>query len=207
MTFPLILASNGKKFGKSEGNALFLDKKKTTPYTIYQYFMNTTDEDVSRFLKIFTLLSLEEIDSIVAKHMEAPEKRMGQALLAEKVIEIIHGQKEAETVKKISKVIFASGEEKLDILSNLSESEIDDLAAEIGSVDVKEWDNILDVLEQSGLVSSRGEGKKLIKQWGLSWNEKAITDMGMTIDASTMLSNGIAFLRKWKKSYKLVKIS
>jgi tyrosyl-tRNA synthetase len=90
LTWPLITDASGKKFGKSEGNAMFLDKNKTSPYFIYQYFMNTSDEDISRFMKMLTLIETEEIDTIVENHMKKPELRTGQKLLAFKVVEIIH---------------------------------------------------------------------------------------------------------------------
>ena len=103
LTWPLITDSTGKKFGKSEGNAMFLDTNKTSPYFIYQYFMNTPDEDISRFLKMLTLIETEEIDEIVKKHFESPELREWQKLLAYKVIEIIHGKPNNNKVIKFLK--------------------------------------------------------------------------------------------------------
>jgi len=207
ITFPLIVDATGRKFGKSEGNALFLDKKKTTPYTIYQYFMNINDDDVERYLKILTLMDLDEIDELVKKHMETPEARLGQSTLAEKVVEIIHGKKDTETVKKISKIMFTNNkEEKLQLLSELKAEEINDLWEEIGFLDIKWWESILDILVNSELTASRWEAKKLLKQWGVSLNEKIVTDLWLELDKSNLLENGIGFLRKGKKSYRLIKM-
>jgi len=89
-TWPLITDATGKKFGKSEGNALFLDRKKTTPYAIYQYFVNSHDEDVERYLKLLTLLSLDEIEDILSRHKTVPEQRYAQKKLAFEVVKIIH---------------------------------------------------------------------------------------------------------------------
>lgn len=106
VTCPLLLDSTGKKFGKSEGNALRLDPTKTTPYAMYQYFLNTADEDIGRFLKILTLLSLEEIEAIVEQHNEAPHQRSGQKKLAEYVITTVFGSAAAEQANQISSLFF-----------------------------------------------------------------------------------------------------
>ncbi|CAG0906271.1 unnamed protein product, partial [Darwinula stevensoni] len=97
MTSPLVLDSNGKKFGKSEGNALWMNPTLTTPFKIYQYFMNVTDADVGRFLKLFTLLPLNEIEAIIAQHAENTAERYGQMQLAKYVVETIHGKEAVET--------------------------------------------------------------------------------------------------------------
>jgi tyrosyl-tRNA synthetase len=117
VTCPLLLDSTGKKFGKSEGNALRLNATKTTPYAMYQYFLNTADEDIARFLKILTLLSLEEIDAIVATHDEAPHHRFGQKKLAEYVITTIFGAAAAKQATQISELCFG----QCDVLEMISQ--------------------------------------------------------------------------------------
>ena len=104
-TMPLILDANGNKFGKSEGNALWLDKNKTTPYQIYQYLINADDSKVLEYLKVFTFLSKEEIENIMEKHLEKPEERLAQKTLAFEVVKDIHGLEEAENAKKISEEV------------------------------------------------------------------------------------------------------
>lgn len=124
MTSPLVLDSSGKKFGKSEGNALWLNATMTTPFKVYQYFMNVSDEDVSRFLKLFTLLPLEDIDNIVQKHGEKPSERYGQSQLARYVTETIHGKVAMETAVKVTEFLFGEND-KVDTLKGLSSSEIE----------------------------------------------------------------------------------
>ncbi len=116
VTSPLVLDSNGKKFGKSEGNALWLDATMTTPFKLYQYFMNVTDEDVGRFLKLFTLLDLDAIGAIVAKHAEDAAARYGQAQLAKYVTETIHGKEAMERAIKVTEFVF--GEGKMEQIKN-----------------------------------------------------------------------------------------
>jgi len=123
LTWPLITDATGRKFGKSEWNAIWLDKNKTSPYEIYQYFMNTTDLDISKYLKMLTLIETEEIDEIVSKHLEKPENREWQKLLSYKVVEIIHWTDEADLAVQISNFMFIS-DNKLDILKWLNNNEI-----------------------------------------------------------------------------------
>lgn len=106
ITVPLLTTSNGQKFGKSAGNAIFLDEEMNTAYEIYQFFLNTTDEDVSRFLKIFTLMPLRQVDEIVSKHFQAPHDHYGQKILAKEVTEMIHGTDKANDSESISEILF-----------------------------------------------------------------------------------------------------
>lgn len=130
-TWPLITDATGKKFGKSEGNALFLDRKKTSPYAIYQYFMNTADDDIERYLKLLTLLSISEIQSILEQHQAAPEKRFGQKRLAYEVVSIIHGSKDALLSEKISDFLFGEND-KLKLLKSLPEDEFEVFFESVG---------------------------------------------------------------------------
>jgi len=113
MTSPLILDSNGKKFGKSEGNAVRLSPEKNSPYFVYQYFMNTSDEDVSRFLKVYSLLDLVEIDAIQQEHDQKPELRMGQKRLAYLVTQIIFGTQAADMAQRVTEFMFADNKVEL----------------------------------------------------------------------------------------------
>jgi tyrosyl-tRNA synthetase len=119
-TWPLITDGTGKKFGKSEGNALFLDRNKTSPYDLYQYFMNAHDDDIDRYLKLLTLLELDEIATIVSEHKKSPELRTGQKRLAYEIVNIIHGKSDAQTCEKITEFLFGS-EDKLELLKKLSD--------------------------------------------------------------------------------------
>jgi len=198
LTWPLITDSNWKKFGKSEGNAMFLDKNKTSPYFIYQYFMNTSDEDISRYLKMLTLLETEKIDEIVKKHLEAPEQREWQKILAYKVVEIIHGTKDADLALKISDFMFWNNN-KLEVLWNLDKEELISFQKEVGW---KKYENeaFLDLLVNTWLAKSRWDAKKDIKAWAISVDEEKVSDMNHQIN----LDKGFCLLRKWKKKYAII---
>ena len=199
MTFPLITDSNGKKFGKSEWNAIWLDANKTSPFKLYQFLINTTDEDVERYMKLLTLMEFDEIDEVVKKHNEQPELRYGQKVLAEKVVEIIHWKKQAQLAKNLSEFLFGT-ENKLELLSKLSEEELEDFIKEVGG---KKYENedLLDLLLNTGLVASRWNAKKDIKSGAIYMNEQKVSDINQEID----FQDGICLLRKGKKKYAIIK--
>ncbi|MGN1322967.1 MAG: tyrosine--tRNA ligase [Bacilli bacterium] len=180
-TMPLILDSTGKKFGKSEGNALWLDKEKTSPYKIYQYLVNSDDSKVIEYLKVFTFLSKEEIDSLELEVKNHPENRAAQKTLAYEVVKDLHGKEEADKAKEISEKIFR-GEETEEMPT-----------AEVSSK------NILDVMVESKQAPSKSEARRLIIQGGVSINNKKITDPNFECPQEFIL-------RKGKKSIIKVKI-
>lgn len=164
MTIPLMMDASGKKFGKSEGNAIWLDAKKNSPYFVYQYFLNSADADVEKFLRAFTLLEISEIETIVAKHNEKPELRHGQRQLANYVIQTLFGKEAAEQAEKITDFLFGS-EDKLQLLSGFSQEEIDALARETGSCEITTSEvRILELLVACKIAESNGDAKKLIAQ-------------------------------------------
>ena len=198
LTFPLITDSNGKKFGKSEWNAIWLDANKTSPFKLYQFLINTTDEDVERYLKLLTLMDFDEIKKVVEKHKQKPELRYGQKILAEKVVEIIHWKKQAQLAKKLSEFLFGT-ENKLDILSKLDKSELKEFIKEVWGKKY-EWEDLLDLLVNTGLAPSRGQAKKDIKSGAIYMNEKKVE----SFDAKPEFISDILLLRKGKKKYAIV---
>lgn len=202
-TMPLILDNAGNKFGKSEGNALWIDKNKTSSYKLYQYMINTDDNKVEEYLKVFTFLSPEEIMDIMEKHQEAPELRLAQKALAREFVKDLHGQAEYEKVQKIIDVLFGDGD-KLAIISQMSDDEKSALARETGSVKIN-WNEarLMDLIVELGLAASNWETKKLIQAGSIYFNEEKVEDI-QTVVKSDDLVNGVALLRKWKKSYKLI---
>ena len=166
-TMPLILDSNGNKFGKSEGNALWLDKNKTSPYKIYQYLITTADSKVVEYLKVFTFLSKEEIEALEESVKKEPEKRLAQMALAYEVVKDIHGKEEADLAKKTSEEVFSKG---------YSEDGMEEV-----SVNLSENDNIMDVMVKASLVSSKSEARRLIEGNAISINSEKVNDPNKAI--------------------------
>lgn len=205
MTFPLITDSTGKKFWKSEWNAIFLDPNKTSPYFAYQYFMNTTDEDVEKYLKIFTLLDFEVIAGIVVNHKQNPELRYGQKQLANYLITTVYGEEAAAQSINISEILFGQND-KLQTIKSMSESDLVALQKETGGCEITLWESkLLDLFTQSGLTESNGEAKKLIASWSLYCNEEKVTDIQTLVTKADFI-NGVVLLRKWKKQFKLIRL-
>lgn len=205
MTSPLILDSNGRKFGKSEGNAVWLSPEKNSPYFVYQFWMNVADADVSRFLKVYSLLDLEEIENIQKKHDQAPELRYGQKELAYRVCQIIFWTQAAETAKEVSVFMFSAN--KLELLRNADEATKMAIAKEVGALDLgllcsarNEGGEItiIDALVESGLCESRGDAKKMIEQWAVLLDEQVIKDVNQIIFHENSL------LQKGKKHMRII---
>ena len=202
MTIPLMMDASGKKFGKSEGNAIWLDQRKNSPYFVYQYFLNSADADVEKFLRAFTLLEISEIEEIVAKHNEKPESRYGQRQLANYVIQTLFGKQAAEQAEKITDFLFGS-EDKMQMINEFSREEIQALARETGSCEISENEiRVLELLVKCGIVDSNGEAKKMIAQGAIYINENKISDIASSFSTQDA-SNGVLLIRKGKKNYKI----
>ena len=185
-TMPLILDSTGKKFGKSEGNALWLDKEKTSPYQIYQYLINSDDSKVIEYLKVFTFLSVEEIESLAKSVKEEPEKRLAQKALAFEVVKDLHGEEEAIKARKISEEVFSKGYS--------SEG--------MPSVEVKLSENmsILDLLVKTDIVPSKSEARRLIIGNGISINSEKQSNPDLLITEDLFKDNSLV-ISKGKKTH------
>lgn len=190
----LICDSNGKKFGKSEKGALFLDPSMTSPFNIYQYFINVADNDVGRYLYIFDDRPLEELDAIVAEHMQAPEKRMGQKTLAYSVTSLVHGKEVADECVKMTEAIF-SGDFK-----NLKEQSLLDLASSLDAIEVEPGMNLVDALINTKLASSKREAREFLKGNAVSLNGEKVVDPNLILDGSNALDGKVFFLKRGKKN-------
>lgn len=157
-TMPLILDKTGKKFGKSEGNALWLDKEKTSPYLIYQYLLNSDDSKVIEYLKVFTFLNKEEIDDLEEKVKTEPEKREAQKTLAYEVVKDLHGVEEAEKAKKTSEEVFTKGYSSEGMPSE--------------TIEYKNNMNLMDILVMTKITTSKSEARRLIIGNGISVNNE-----------------------------------
>ncbi len=211
-TWPLITDATGRKFGKSEGNALWLDRNKTSAYELYQYFMNTADNDIERYLKMLTLIEIEQIDTIVAWHLENPEQRAGQICLAFEVVAIIHGHEQAQLAVKITEFLFGSphsispnGREegsKIEILKNLSHEELLTFQKSIWWFDYT-WENLFESIVKSELALSNWEARKSVQSWAISINSEKISEF--EYDFSTnFINDSFILLQKWKKNFRLI---
>ena len=191
---PLILDQNGKKFGKSEGNALWLDKCKTSSYELYQYLINTDDPMIESYLKVFTFLSKEEIMDIVCKHQKEPHLRLGQKVLAREIITDLHGKDEYEKAVKISENLFNG---------NIKNISADDLI--IGLKDVPhfklEEKPLLDLLVDHNICTSKREAREFLNSNAISVNGEIVHDENMLIDRNFAIGGKIAVIRRGKKKY------
>ena len=192
-TMPLILDSNGNKFGKSEGNALWLDKNKTSSYALYQYLINSSDEKVEEYLKVFTFLSKEEIENVMKRHNEKKEERIAQKTLAKEFITDLHGKEEYEKAVKISEALF-SGKVK-----ELSKEEILIGFKDVPSFDVEEGTKLIDMLIDNGICSSKREAREFLNAGSISINDEKVKDEEMIIDDSIAIDGEILVIKRGKK--------
>ena len=197
-TMPLILDASGNKIGKSEGNALWLDKNKTSSYELYQWLINSSDEKVYEYLKVFTFLSKDEIEDIMKKHTEKPEERLAQKTLAKEFIKDLHGEEEYEKALKITNALF-SGD-----IKSLNEDELKDAMNGVDTKTINEEKNIVDFLVDTNILSSKREAREFITNGSISINGERITDLDMLVNKEKALYNKYIVVRRGKKKYHLV---
>ncbi len=196
MTAKLLLRSDGKKFGKSEKGALFLDAKLTSPYALYQYFMNVTDEDAIRFLKVFSFLPKEEIEDIAREHFANPGARIGQKKVAYEVTKDIHGKEAAEEAIAMTAALFSGN------VQDLKENEIEEVFSDMKKA-VKPGMNILDLLVAVGEASSKSQAKRDVQGNSISINGVKVTDIAKVINAEDAMYGKYVIVRRGKKNYYL----
>ena len=197
-SMPLTLDSTGKKLGKSYGNALWLDEEKTSSYEMYQYILNFEDSMVEEYLKKFTFLSKEEIESIMSEHNQSPEKRIAQKRLAKEVLDFIHGEDAYEKAVKISESLFSGN------IKELSAKEIEDAFKGIEPFVAKEA-NLVDFLVEFGICSSKREAREFISNGSISVNGDKVTDLEFQITKSDSIEQKYVVIRRGKKKYSIGK--
>ena len=193
-TMPLILDANGKKFGKSEGNAFWLDKEKTSSYELYQYLINSSDEKVLEYLKVFTFLAKEEIEEVMEKHLKEPEKRYAQEVLAREIITDLHGKDEFDKAVRISRALFGGK------IRDLKASEIMEGFKGVPTFEAHGNQNIINFLVDSKIVSSKREAREFVNAGSITINDEKITDEEFFVDESISI-DGILVVRRGKKKY------
>ncbi len=198
-SFKLITDSQGKKFGKSESGALYLDPEMTTPYHIYQYFMNVSDADVKKYLYIFDDRPIEEIDELYKAHLEHPELRNGQKELAKVIVSKLHGQETAESCLKMSVALFT------DSFKDLNSKELAQLTDGLVVAEASEDTPLLDALVNLKLASSKREAREFVKNGAVKVNGEKVNDLEAVISKKDCLDGGYIFIKRGKKNYACLK--
>ena len=197
MVMPLVTDSNGVKFGKTEGNALWLDKNKTSSYELYQYLINLEDSMIIEYLKKLTFLSKEEIEEIEKKHNENPELREAHKALAREVITDLHGKEEYEHAVKLSNVLFSGN------VSELTAKEIEEVFKGVPNFS-KEEDTLINIITSCNIASSRREAREFINNGAISVNGNVIKDENYLVDKNCAIEGKYIVIRRGKKKYSLI---
>ena len=198
MVMPLVTDSTGKKFGKTEGNALWLDKNKTSSYEMYQYLINLEDSMIIEYLKKLTFLTKEEIEKIEKDHNEAPEKRIAHQALAREIITDLHGEEEYRKALKMSEALFSGN------VKDLTASDIDLLFKDAEKKELTEENNIVDLLVNLSICSSKREAREFVSGGTISVNGDKITDLEKIISKKDSIEGKYIILRRGKKKYFLI---
>lgn len=199
LTLPLITKSDGTKFGKTESGAIWLDEKKTSPYEMYQFFINTADNDVIRFLKYYTFLTKEEIEALEEKVKTEPHLREAQKVLAREVVTLVHGKEAYEEAVKLTEALFSGN------IKGLNVEEIRMGFKNVSSVELKEDTNIVDALILVKAASSKREAREFINNGAVSINGDIVKDLDYTISKANAIGNEFTVIRRGKKNYYLIK--
>lgn len=193
-TMPLVTDSQGKKFGKSEGNALWLDKNKTSSYQLYQYLINTDDSLVIKYLKIFTFLSKEEIEKLEKSNQEEPEKRLAHQALAKEIITDLHGEEEYLHAKELSNVLFTEE------FTNLTSKDIQEIFTNQEIIMIKS-NNLVDLLLELKAAKSKREAREFISNGAIKINGQKNTDLDYLLEEKDFLDNTYIIIKRGKKNY------
>jgi tyrosyl-tRNA synthetase len=209
MTCPLITKADGSKFGKSEGGNVWLTADKTSVYKFYQFWLNTSDVDAEKYIKIFTFLSKEEIEALTEKHKEAPHLRLLQKRLAEEITVMVHSAEDLENAIKASNILF--GNSTSDDLKQLDEATFLDVfdgvpQAEISRNEIEAGINIVDVLnEKTGFLKSNGEARRALTANSISVNKEKVAEE-FVLSTKDLINNQFVLLQSGKKNYFVVRI-
>lgn len=197
MTVPLITDATGKKFGKSEGNAIWLDAKKTSPYEMYQFWLNVMDDDAVRFLKIFTFLSLDEIAAIEEQFNAARHERLAQKTLAREVVTLVHGEAAYQQALNITEQLFAGA------IKNLSAAELKQGLSNVPNYQVQAEDslNIVDMLVTAGISPSKRQAREDLQNGAIYLNGERLQNLDYSLSTADRIDNQLTVIRRGKKKY------
>jgi tyrosyl-tRNA synthetase len=209
LTCPLITKSDGGKFGKTEKGNVWLDPQKTTPYAFYQFWLNTSDDDAEKYIKIFTLISIDQIKDLILKHKEAPHVRMLQQRLAKELTISVHSEKDYNFAIEASQILFGKGtkETLAQLDDNTFMSVFDGVPVfEIDNHFIAEGINVVELLSgKTAMFPSKNEVKRTIKENGLTINQEKINDPEAVIYSKDLINNKFILVRKGKKNYYIIK--
>ena len=204
LTCPLITKSDGSKFGKSEGGNVWLDAKRTSPYKFYQYWLNTSDEDAEKYIKIFTFLTKEEIEALVKEHNESPHLRILQKRLAEEITVIVHSEDDLNNAIKASDILFGKSTSEdlkaldeatfLDVFEGVPQAEIDKKLLADG-IDI-----IAALAENSGFLKSNGEARRALKENSIAVNKEKVQE-GYVVNESDLINDSFILLQRGRRNY------
>ena len=206
LTCPLITKADGGKFGKTEKGNIWLDPERTSPYQFYQFWLNVSDADAERYIKIFTMLDRETIESAIEAHKECPERRELQKLLAKEITIMVHGENEYETAVKASQMLF--GKATTEDLKSLDEKTFLAVFDGVPTFQIESSKlpcGILDALAvETSIFSSKGEARKMIQQNGFSLNKAKLTDIAYNLSDADMINGKYILAQKGKKDYYII---
>lgn len=209
LTCPLITKSDGGKFGKTEKGNIWLDPARTSPYQFYQFWLNVSDEDAEKYIKIFTMLDRETIEAATAAHRECPERRELQKLLAKEVTVMVHGEKEYENALSASQMLF--GKSTSEDLRKLDEKTFLDVFDGVPTFDIERSMlplGLLDALAvESQIFTSKGEARKMIQQNGFSLNKDKVNDINYQLSENDIIDGKYILAQKGKKDYYIIRIN
>ena len=211
LTCPLITKSDGSKFGKTETGNVWLDPEKTTPYQFYQFWLNVSDEDAAKYIKIFTTLGQQEIENITAEHNNAPHERLLQKRLAEEVTVLVHSRSDYEGAVEASQILFGKG--TTESLRRMNENTFLSVFEEVPVFDIRKeiiekGVSVTDLCaEHSQIFASKGELRRLVQGGGLSINKLKIDNADLVISPDHLLNNKYLLIQKGKKNYILIRVN
>jgi tyrosyl-tRNA synthetase len=207
VVFPLVTTAAGTKFGKTEAGTVWLDPKLTSPFRFYQFWLNTDDRDVDKYLKFFTWLSREEIEELARSREAAPEKRDSQIRLAREVTRTLHGETALAAAERASSILF--GEE----ITGLEPGEVADIFADVPSSEVSKSRlegagvTVVDLLIEAGLAPSKGEARRSITAGGIYLNNQRSADEKRMVTLQDAIGGRFLVFRKGRKTYHLVRVT
>jgi len=206
LTWPLMTTASGQKFGKSEGNAIWLTADRTSVFDFYQFWLRSEDADVGRYLRLFTFLPLAQIDQLMTQHAAAPEQRLAQKQLAQEMTRLVHGPAATDQAIAASQTMYGSALQQLDAAAVEALANQGVPTITLSSARISAGLPLLDATVESGLAKSKGEARRLVMQGGLYLNNQPCDDPLLVLTSQHLVAGSAIVLRSGKKNYRLLRI-